>query len=165
MTRMCSRRHSGRQARHCTPVLALTQVCDAGTMGSTAAELGREKGRRGPMKPSRKPTALAVRYGSEEAGLESEELAERMRQAGHTEWTASVVRNVWSGRRAVRTDEVAALHEILDIPLDWYVYGPGGRDRPGPGGAGYMAWCSPASTLQGGRSRRDKSLPVPSPAA
>jgi transcriptional regulator with XRE-family HTH domain len=54
------------------------------------------------------------------AGLTQEQLADKMRGAGHPWWQPTVSK-VEAGRRAVPSDEMAVLAGILAAPLDWAV--------------------------------------------
>ena len=54
------------------------------------------------------------------AGLTQEQLAGKMREAGHPWWQPTVSK-VEAGRRAVQGDEMALLATVLGAPLDWAV--------------------------------------------
>jgi transcriptional regulator with XRE-family HTH domain len=56
----------------------------------------------------------------EAAGLSQAQLAQRMHDAGHPWWQPTVSK-VESGQRAVPSDEMRAVSEVLGVAPDWAV--------------------------------------------
>lgn len=73
----------------------------------------------------RSVAAQAVRRARGFRGLTREDLATRMARAtGDDRWTYEYVARIEHGRCAAEIGLMAAIAEVLALPIEWFIYGP-----------------------------------------
>lgn len=74
----------------------------------------------------RRTTQWAIRAARELRGKERPEMAELLGESTGERWTPVMVAKLETGRKTITVELLAVIAEALDLPLDFFVYGPRG---------------------------------------
>lgn len=77
-----------------------------------------------PRERRRTTTAWAVKAGRDLRGLSREELAQQLAERTGSRWTHLMVRELENGGKVIPADLVPVLGQVLDLPLEFLLYGP-----------------------------------------